>query len=96
MFRWLAASIVAALFAMVMPANSAGPDIPQFWDVKERITEPDLSRFARIRFLTTVDFPPFNFIDSNGLISGCYPLDEFYKERPEHELLLAAKGKAAG
>lgn len=70
MFRWLAASIVAALFATVMPANSAGPDIPQFWDVKERITEPDLSRFARIRFLTTVDFPPFNFIDSNGLISG--------------------------
>ena len=32
----------------------------------------------------------------NGLISGCYPLDEFYKERPEHELLLAAKGKATG
>ena len=32
----------------------------------------------------------------NGLISGCYPLDEFYKERPQHELLLAAKGNAAG
>ena len=29
----------------------------------------------------------------NGLVSGCYPLDPFYKERPEAELLkqLASK-----
>ena len=26
-----------------------------------------------------------------GLISGCYPLDEFYRDRPEHEALEAAK-----
>jgi len=29
----------------------------------------------------------------NGMVSGCYPLDEFYKERPEAELLKEAKGK---
>ncbi|MCK6560196.1 NADH:flavin oxidoreductase [candidate division KSB1 bacterium] len=29
----------------------------------------------------------------NGLISGCYPLDEFYKLRPEGEELLKIKGK---
>ena len=29
----------------------------------------------------------------NGLVSGCYPLDEFYKERPEADLLKEAKGK---
>ena len=29
----------------------------------------------------------------NGLVSGCYPLDEFYKERPEAKLLKEAKGK---
>ena len=29
----------------------------------------------------------------NGLVSGCYPLDEFYKERPEAELLKEAKRK---
>ncbi len=28
-----------------------------------------------------------------GLISGCYPLDPFYKSRPEHDILDAAKGK---
>lgn len=27
----------------------------------------------------------------NGLISGCFPLDEFYKERPENEILLSLK-----
>ena len=29
----------------------------------------------------------------NGLVSGCYPLDPFYKERPEARELAAAKGK---
>jgi NADPH2 dehydrogenase len=28
-----------------------------------------------------------------GLVSGCYRLDPLYKEHPQHELLLAAKGK---
>lgn len=27
----------------------------------------------------------------NGLVSGCYPLDDFYKERPERVELAAAK-----
>ncbi|ODU01196.1 MAG: NADH:flavin oxidoreductase [Planctomycetes bacterium SCN 63-9] len=27
----------------------------------------------------------------NGIVSGCYPLDPFYKERPEREALAAAK-----
>ena len=30
----------------------------------------------------------------NSLISGCYPLDDFYKLRPEGEELLKIKGKA--
>lgn len=30
----------------------------------------------------------------NGLVSGCYPLDAFYKERPERRLLAAAKKEA--
>ena len=29
----------------------------------------------------------------NGLVSGCYPLDEFYKERPERIELAAIKKK---
>jgi len=29
----------------------------------------------------------------NGLVSGCYPLDEFYKKRPEFALLQKIKGE---
>jgi len=30
----------------------------------------------------------------NGLVSGCYPLDPFYRERPEREVLEARKRDA--
>jgi polar amino acid transport system substrate-binding protein len=70
MTRWIA-GFLAAISVLASPAaQAAEPVIPQFWDVKERLSEPDLSRFARIRFLTTVDFPPFNFLDTNGLMTG--------------------------
>ena len=29
----------------------------------------------------------------NGIVSGCYPLDPFYKDMPEHETLKTAKQK---
>jgi len=32
----------------------------------------------------------------NGLVSGCYPLDDFYRARPERAALDAAKRGAAG
>jgi len=31
----------------------------------------------------------------NGLVSGCYPLDPFYKDSPQHALLKAAKERLA-
>ena len=41
-----------------------------FWDTKERLPKPDLSGLKRLRFLTTTDFPPFNFLDGDGRLSG--------------------------
>ena len=32
----------------------------------------------------------------NGMVSGCYPLDEFYKARPEGQRLVALKHPKAG
>ena len=32
----------------------------------------------------------------NGMVSGCYPLDEFYKAREEYGMLVALKGEAEG
>ena len=57
--------VLAACCATFLPA-AADPAIPYFWDAKERLTRPDLSAVTRLRFLTTIDFPPFNFIDSTG------------------------------
>ncbi|OQP85913.1 amino acid ABC transporter [Rhizobium rhizosphaerae] len=44
--------------------------LPMTFDSRERITKPDLSGLTRLRFLTTVDFPPFNFIDQDGRLAG--------------------------
>ncbi len=53
-----------------MPARSQSPAIPMFWDEKERIAKPDVSTLERLRFLTTTDFAPFNFLDGSGRLSG--------------------------
>ena len=44
--------------------------IPNFWDPNERFVKPDLSSRQRLKFLTTTDFPPFNFIDRKKRLSG--------------------------
>lgn len=44
--------------------------LPTSFDSRERIARPDLSGVPRLRFLTAVDFPPFNFIDQTGKLAG--------------------------
>lgn len=61
------------LFASISPsAGQESPTLsmPLMFDLRERVTKPDLAPVQRIRFLTTVDFPPFNFIDQSGKLSG--------------------------
>lgn len=52
------------------PAYAQNRTIPNFWHPGERIAKPDLSRVQRLRFLTTTDFPPFNFIDRKKRLTG--------------------------
>ena len=57
------------------PSPAAGPDaqepvVPNYFDPRERLVLPDISGFGRIRFLTTTDFPPFNFLDQTGKLAG--------------------------
>lgn len=63
------AALLLALAALAVPAQ-AEPNIPHLWDQKERLPKPDLSKLERLRFLTTTDFPPFNFLDTTGHLSG--------------------------
>jgi polar amino acid transport system substrate-binding protein len=67
LFVFLCLSVIAIAPA---PLRAAEPAIPNFWDTRERLPKPDISDLARIRFLTTVDFPPFNFLDSSGRLTG--------------------------
>ena len=46
---------------------------------------------ALARKLVCRSFSDCTTAPRNGLVSGCYPLDDFYRERPEREALDAAK-----
>ncbi|KQQ79842.1 transporter substrate-binding domain-containing protein [Aureimonas sp. Leaf324] len=56
--------------ASTSPMERAVVPTPNFWDQGQRFAEPDLAGRARIRFLTSVDFAPFNFLDQRGRLAG--------------------------
>lgn len=66
--------ILAALLMIIGPHSGAvlaqEPELPVMFDARERIARPDVSDLARLRFLTTADFPPFNFADQSGRLVG--------------------------
>ncbi|MBP0614615.1 transporter substrate-binding domain-containing protein [Jiella sp. KSK16Y-1] len=43
---------------------------PNFVDQHQRIAKPDLTSRQRIRFMTSTDYPPFNFLDARGMLTG--------------------------
>ncbi|MBX9464019.1 MAG: transporter substrate-binding domain-containing protein [Aquamicrobium sp.] len=63
-----ALAIIATLSGSA--ALAAEPAIPNYWDERERLPKPDLSGVERLRFLTTIDFPPFSFLDAQGRLAG--------------------------
>ncbi|MER8865728.1 transporter substrate-binding domain-containing protein [Mesorhizobium sp. M0751] len=72
-FRRISISLISILIGaqlLAAAAPAAEPQVPVFWDAKERLPKPDLSMLPRLRFLTTTDFPPFNFLDGAGRLSG--------------------------
>ncbi|MCC2608418.1 transporter substrate-binding domain-containing protein [Neorhizobium petrolearium] len=64
--------VTGGLLAGAVPGQAAGSDnaFPLTFDARERLSRPDLSAIIRVRILTTVDFPPFNFADQTGRLSG--------------------------
>jgi polar amino acid transport system substrate-binding protein len=53
------------------PAIKADPmAVPSFWDPRRRPERPDLSRISIIRFLTEIDYPPFNYAGPDGNPAG--------------------------
>ena len=74
--------VAAVLCAIAVASASAQPlalkpdslqvpaGVPGFWDPRRRPERPDLSHLSAIRFLTEVDFPPFDFAGSDGNPAG--------------------------
>ncbi|HEX2148380.1 MAG TPA: transporter substrate-binding domain-containing protein [Pseudorhizobium sp.] len=65
--------VFGCIFASLFSSRTAWPDqheLPVLFDSRERLPRPDLSNLVRLRILTTVDFPPFNFADQTGRLAG--------------------------
>lgn len=68
--KLLIVAVLLTLAAIPQGMTQEGPTIPQYWDERERLPSPDISAFERVRFLTTNDFPPFNYLDRMGRPAG--------------------------
>jgi polar amino acid transport system substrate-binding protein len=73
----LCAAALAA-FAGAPPAAAANDStvqpravtVPGFWDPRRRPERPDLSRLQTIRFLTGMEYPPFDYAGPDGNPAG--------------------------
>ncbi|UHS55594.1 transporter substrate-binding domain-containing protein [Agrobacterium vaccinii] len=70
----LVSAITASLFIGPHSAVADGlvenGRLPVLFDTQERLPGADLSTIPRVRFLMSVDFPPFNFTDQDGRLVG--------------------------
>lgn len=71
-FKVFIRSLLLAILVIAggQSAHAVEPAIPNYWDEKDVLAKPDLSTVARVRFLTTTDFPPFSFLDDDGSLAG--------------------------
>src|SRR6202451_3864371 len=78
------ARLIAAVVLVLLPAVAGAVPVlaqtaamspqpvivPGFWDPRRRPERPDLSRIQAIRFLTEVDYPPFDYAGADGNPAG--------------------------
>ncbi|MFC7065462.1 transporter substrate-binding domain-containing protein [Brucella rhizosphaerae] len=62
------------LFGSLPAGAQPAPKAPDFFNQKERLALPSLQGLNRLRFVTTLNFPPFNALNDAGQLSG-YNID---------------------
>jgi polar amino acid transport system substrate-binding protein len=68
---WIPAVAGTAILLLgAVQASAQEPAIPNFFDPDIRTERPPVGAVPSIRFVTSDDFPPFNFPGPNGQISG--------------------------
>jgi len=79
--RLLLAAVVGLLVSALAGPRPAGAAetgaaparavvVPGFWDPRRRPERPDLTRLGVIRFLTDLDYPPFDYAGADGNPAG--------------------------
>lgn len=58
------------LMVLLMPMTAQAQALPSHVDPNARDVVPNLAAVPTIRFLTTADYPPFNFRDASGELTG--------------------------
>ncbi len=66
----LACTLVTDGASVAQPGGDAAAAVPSFWDPRRRPERPELTRITIIRFLTEVDYPPFNYAGPDGNPAG--------------------------
>jgi polar amino acid transport system substrate-binding protein len=66
----LAGTLVTGEASLAQPGGDAAAAVPGFWDPRRRPERPEMSRITIIRFLTEVDYPPFNYAGTDGNPAG--------------------------
>jgi polar amino acid transport system substrate-binding protein len=56
--------------ALATVPSASGVDVPGFWDPKRRQERPELLPGMVIRFLTEINYPPFDFAGPDGSPAG--------------------------
>lgn len=70
LIAWAACGGPAPPAALAEGSAATGVMVPSFWDPRRRPERPDLSRLTGIRFLTEIDYPPFNYAGLDGNPTG--------------------------
>jgi polar amino acid transport system substrate-binding protein len=76
--KWLIVALAAACLlpagavaqAQTQATSGKSATVPGFWDPRRRPERPDLSRVTLLRFMTEVDYPPFNYAGPDGNPAG--------------------------
>ena len=60
-----------AILCLWLAVGAARADpVPNLWDPNLHLDKPDLSSLRAIRFLTADDYPPLDFLDAQGNLTG--------------------------
>ncbi|WEK03333.1 MAG: transporter substrate-binding domain-containing protein [Candidatus Devosia phytovorans] len=68
--RWAKTAGLASLALALLAGPALAQALPNHFDPSAREVPPGLTAVPAIRFLTTADFPPFNFRDSSSELIG--------------------------